>query len=65
MARQTNHRIQNQRWRGNKIRISHLEMELDSNQASWVSCENLTKKVSLKSYLIFDIQIKESGRNLS
>ena len=54
--------IQNQRWGGIEVRISHLEIKLDNNQdlrRGWVSTENLiTTAVSLKSYLIFDVSVK-------
>ena len=61
MLNHTNHTIQNQRWGGIEIRISHLEIKLDNNQAGWVSTENLiTTAVSLKSYLIFDVQVKDN-----
>ena len=61
MVNHTNHTIQNQRWGGIEIRISHLEIKLDNNQAGWVSTENLiTTAVSLKSYLIFDVQVKDN-----
>ena len=32
MVNHTNHTIQNQRWGGIEIRISHLEIKLDNNQ---------------------------------
>ena len=56
MLNHTNHTIQNQRWVGIEIRISHLQIKLDDNQAVWVSIENLiTTAVLLKNYLIFDV----------
>ena len=61
MVNHTNHMIQNQRWGGIEIRISHLEIKLDNNQTGQVSTENLiTTAVSLKSYLIFDVQVKDN-----
>ena len=58
--------IQNQRWGGIEVRISHLEIKLDNNQdlrRGWVSTENLiTTAVSLKSYLIFDVQVEDSKK---
>ena len=60
MANYTNQTIQIQRWGGMEISISRLEFELDNNQAGWVSTENLITTVSLKSYLIFDVQVKDN-----
>ena len=54
------HTIQNQRWGGIEIWISRLEIKLGDNQAGWVSTENLITTVSLKSYLIFDVQVKDN-----
>ena len=61
MVNHTNHTVQNQRWGGIEIRISRLEIKLDNNnQTGWVSTEKLITTVSLKSYLIFDVQVKDN-----
>ena len=62
MVNHTNHTIQNQRWGGIEIRISRLEIKLDDNQAGCVSTENLITTVSLKSYSIFDVQVKGNSK---
>jgi hypothetical protein len=62
MLNHTNHTIPNQRWGGIEIRISELKIKLDNNQAGWVSTENLITTVSLKSYLIFDVQVKDNSK---
>ena len=69
MINHWNQTIQDQRWGVIEIRISHLEIKLDNNQAGWISTENLiTTAVSLKSYLIFDVSVKrqfESSKKYS
>ena len=57
MANHTNQTNQNQRWGWIEVSISHLEKELDDNQARWVSNEDLITTVSLKKYLI---QLKDN-----
>ena len=54
--------IQNQRWGGIEIKISRLEIKLDDNQAGWVSTENLITTISLKCYLIFDVQVEDNSK---
>ena len=62
MVNHTNHTIQNQRWGGIEIKISRLEIKLDDNQAGWVSTENLITTISLKCYLIFDVQVEDNSK---
>ena len=62
MVNHKNHMIQNQRWGGIEIKISRLEIKLDDNQAGWVSTENLITTISLKCYLIFDVQVEDNSK---
>ena len=39
-----------------------LGNQISNNQAGWVSTENLITTVSLKSYLIFDVQAKDNSK---